>query len=319
LGQLLFVTTESVSFTCNDPGARVDLTVARISGESRERVKEALASGLITVNGRAVKASAKLRTGDLVEGTFPPLPLTEAIPEQLPITVVYTDEHLMVVDKAAGMVVHPAPGHDRGTLVNALLGLGAFTTEAGELRPGIVHRIDKDTSGLLVVTRTVQAREGLVEQFRIHSIRREYVAVALGVLTPPEGTWETLHGRNPSNRLKFSSQVRTGKTAVTHYRTVETFGTLACLLRVTLSTGRTHQVRVHCTDHGHPLLGDPLYSRRGFDPAALALGTTLGRQALHAALLGFTHPVTGEYLEFTSDLPPDMATAIEGLRDLTHG
>ncbi|MBU1535940.1 RluA family pseudouridine synthase [Myxococcota bacterium] len=303
---------------CTTSGSRVDAHVAECTGESRERVKEALIQGLLTVNGRMVKASSRVKKGDEISGTLPPLPLSEAIPEKLPLTIVYQDEHLLVVDKKAGMVVHPAPGHDRGTLVNGLLGLGVFATELGDSRPGIVHRIDKDTSGLLVVSRTVAAREGLVEQFKVHSIKRQYLAIVCGIVSPAGGTWDTLHGRNPHHRLKFSSTVKTGKRAVTRYETVETFGSLGSLLRVTLSTGRTHQVRVHCTDHGHPLIGDPLYTRRGSPPEVTALGEKLGRQALHAALLGFDHPVTGEYLEFSSRLPEDMQQTILALRELAH-
>ncbi len=295
---------------------RVDHFVARASGESRERVKESLTQGLLLVNGRPVKPSYRLRRGDTLLFTPPPPPLTAAHPEQLPVEVVYRDDHLLVVNKAAGMVVHPAPGHSSGTLVNALLGLGVFSSELGEIRPGIVHRIDKGTSGLLVVSRTPKAREGLVAQFKEHSIHRKYIALVQGIPSPRQGTYTTLHGRNPHNRLKFSSLVATGKEAITNYRVEETFSTLAALVHVTLSTGRTHQVRVHFADHRHPLIGDPLYNRRGGPAALNPLGKALGRQALHAAELGFVHPITGEELLFCAPLPEELERLYLALKEL---
>ncbi len=297
-------------------GARVDAWVAARVSESRARVQQSLEAGLCLVNGRPAKLHYKVRAGDEIDFAAPPEPLTEAVAQDLPLTVVFEDPWLVVVDKAAGMVVHPAPGHDDGTLVNALLGLGLFAGEAGDLRPGIVHRLDKDTSGLLVVARTPEAKERLQDLFARHDLTRQYLAIVQGRLSRDDGTFDTLHGRHPTARLRFSSKVAEGKRAVTRWQVERRFGEAATLVRATLHTGRTHQVRVHFHDAGHPLLGDALYKKSIPDPRVRELAAELGRQALHAAVLGFTHPFTDEALMFTSEPPADFVRALSRLAAL---
>ncbi|MBN2723516.1 MAG: RluA family pseudouridine synthase [Deltaproteobacteria bacterium] len=306
--------TEPVFFDCVGGGVRLDRYLVENVDESREKIKESIVEGLTLVNGVRVKPSYKIKKGDSISFIPVPPPLTTAIPENIPLKIVYSDESLVVVDKEAGMVVHPAPGHETGTLVNALLGMKFFRVEEGDLRPGIVHRIDMDTSGLLVVSRTDTARDYFVSLFKEHNIVREYTALVFGIMDSLEGTFSSLHGRNPGNRFMFSSLVKSGKKAVTHYRVIETYGDQASLLKVTLETGRTHQIRVHFYDNSHPLLGDKLYRRNNNFLIARSASERLGRQALHASKLGFIHPVTGEEIIFESDLPQDMAETIEFLR-----
>jgi 23S rRNA pseudouridine1911/1915/1917 synthase len=231
------------------------------------------------------------------------------------LAVLHEDAHLIVIDKPAGLVVHPAPGHPDRTLVNALLAhCPDLTGVGGELRPGIVHRLDKGTSGVMVATKDDATHAVLAARFKDKSLRREYLAV---VAPPPrelEGTFSTLYGRHPVHRKRFSSRVTRGKRAVTHYRVVERFGDLAALVRCRLETGRTHQIRVHFADAGSPILGDATYGRRGGAPLAAELASRLGRQALHAALLEFEHPSTGELLRFETAPPDDMQAVIDDLR-----
>jgi 23S rRNA pseudouridine1911/1915/1917 synthase len=232
----------------------------------------------------------------------------------MPLAIVHEDRWLVVVDKPAGLVVHPAPGHEGGTLVNALLahcrdlrGIG------GELRPGIVHRIDKDTSGLLVVAKDDATMASLAGAFKAHAVERVYDAFVVGKPPGAEGRIDTLFGRDPRERKKFSSRVRTGKRAVTNWKAIERFAG-AARIEARLETGRTHQVRVHLAALGCPLLADRTYGRPPKDPELRAIAETLGRHALHARHLGFVHPATGERLSFSSELPPDMRTALEVLR-----
>ncbi len=230
---------------------------------------------------------------------------------RLPLDVLYEDEHLIVIDKAAGMVVHPAPGHDSGTLVHALLGKLQAADETDE-RPGIVHRLDKDTSGVMVVARTPEAHETLVRMFQAHDLERRYLAIARGH-TPDAFTYDTFHARHPTDRKRFTSKTDRGKRAVTHLRTLERLHG-ASFVECRLMTGRTHQIRVHLADAGHPLLGDPVYGRSASDPRVRAVEKALGRQALHAAHLEFAHPITGERLSFTTAPPRDFEEALAALR-----
>ena len=230
------------------------------------------------------------------------------------LDVLHEDRHLIVVDKPAGLVVHPAPGHPDRTLVNALL---AHCTDlsgvGGELRPGIVHRLDKDTSGVLVATKDDATHTALAALFKEKRLLREYTAV---VAPPPargEGSFSTLFGRHPTHRKKFSSRVERGKRAVTHYRVVRRFGDAAALVTCRLETGRTHQSRVHLADAGSPVIADPVYGRRARTPVVRDLAAALGRQALHASRLEFEHPATGELLRFETPLPPDMRALVAGL------
>ena len=296
--------------------ARLDKALAEATDLSRERIKGLIAEGAVTVDGvRAASPSAKVEAGAPFTIALPaPTPL-EAEPQDIPLVVAYEDEHLIVIDKPAGMVVHPAAGNRDGTLVNALLHhcKGGLSGINGVERPGIVHRIDKDTSGLLVVAKTDSAHEGLAKQFADHSISRRYIALCAGTPKPAEGTIDARLGRSDRDRKKMAvlaPEATRGKHAITHYRTIDSWG-VASKLECRLETGRTHQVRVHCSSIGHPLLGDPQYGR---DPKALRpILQKLGfhRQALHAAELGFDHPITGERVHFKADLPRDMTELID--------
>jgi len=298
------------------PGLRLDKALADASGLSRERIKGLIGEGRVKVDGAVVR-SASARTG---EGTTfsidvpPPQPLA-AEAQDIPIDVVFEDDHLIVVNKPAGLVVHPAAGNPDGTLVNALLHhcRGQLSGINGVARPGIVHRIDKNTSGLLVVAKSDAAHEGLARQFADHSITRAYLAVCAGHPVPPMGTIAGRIGRSDANRKKMAvlpPNSARGKHAVTHYKTLKLLRDCA-LIECRLETGRTHQVRVHCASIGHPLLGDPTYGRTpaGLRPLLKQLG--FARQALHAASLGFDHPITGERVDFRAELPSDMRELID--------
>ncbi|MEE4537182.1 MAG: RluA family pseudouridine synthase, partial [Erythrobacter sp.] len=238
-------------------------------------------------------------------------------PQDIPLVVAYEDENLIVVDKPAGMVVHPAAGNPEGTLVNALLHHcgGSLSGIGGVARPGIVHRIDKDTSGLLVAAKTDAAHEGLAAQFAAHSVHRRYLAVCAGHPNPPEGTIDERLGRSDANRKKMAVLAKNssrGKRAVTHYKVIERLDAGA-LIECRLETGRTHQVRVHCASIGHPLLGDPLYGKTPKPLKPLLSKLNFARQALHAAELGFHHPILATDLRFVADMPTDMRELIDEL------
>ena len=290
-------------------GERLDKALAVASGLSRERVKALLGEGRISLDGHAAgQASLKLAAGTAFRIAVPGAVAAEAAAQDIPLVIAFEDEHLIVVDKPAGLVVHPAAGNLDGTLVNALLHhcRGQLSGIGGVARPGIVHRIDKDTSGLLVVAKSDAAHEGLARQFADHSIERAYLAVTAGHPAPPAGTIRGNIARSSTNRKKMAMVGEgRGKHAVTHYRTLKVMRD-AALVECRLETGRTHQLRVHLASIGHPLLGDPVYGRS--PPRLRPLLTSLGlsRQALHAAELGFIHPVTAEKLHFASELPADM-------------
>ncbi len=283
---------------------------------SRSRIKRLIEAGAVTVNGKLAKPSTRLNAGELIDLVVPEPTVPRAIPQQIELAVVYEDSDVIVINKAAGMVVHPAPGHPDGTLVNALLHhCGDLSGIGGELRPGIVHRIDKDTSGLLVATKNDETHAALAKQFAAHTIEREYVAVCAPPPKSASGSFRTLHGRHPKARKKFSSLVQSGKTAITHYVVEQKFADLAAVLRCRLETGRTHQIRVHFSDAGSPLLGDPLYARKRHGKLG-EMAAALGRQALHAAVLGFVHP-NGQPMHFEVELPGDLAVLISGLEEIT--
>ena len=297
-------------------GVRLDKALADASGLSRERVKALIAEGFVNVGGkRLASPSAKLEAPAPFSVEVPPAAEAEAAPEDIPLDIVFEDEHLVVVDKPAGMVVHPAAGNYSGTLVNALLHhcRGQLSGIGGVARPGIVHRIDKDTSGLLVVAKSDEAHEGLAKQFADHSIHRRYLAVCSGAPRPTSGTIDQRIGRSDADRKKMAvlpGDSKRGKTAVTHYRTLQALKG-ASLIECRLETGRTHQIRVHCASIGHPLLGDPIYGRISRDLRQLLKDIGFARQALHAAELGFLHPVTGAEVKFASPLPADMQELID--------
>jgi 23S rRNA pseudouridine1911/1915/1917 synthase len=298
-------------------GQRLDVFLSQeIADVSRSQLARQIGQAAVTVNGAPGVPSRKLHAGDVIVWEPPPVVATEIAAEAIALTIVHEDRWLVVVDKPAGLVVHPAPGHEAGTLVNALLahcqdlrGIG------GELRPGIVHRIDKDTSGLLVVAKDDATMNALGAAFKAHTIDRVYEALVAGAPPGPSGRIDTFYGRDPRERKKFSSRVRSGKRAVTNWRLLQKFPG-AARMEARLETGRTHQVRVHLAALGCPLLGDKTYGRPPRDLAVRAIADQLGRQALHARLLGFVHPATGTQMTFSSELPPDMRRALAALEAL---
>ena len=300
-------------------GARLDKALAEATGLSRARVQGLIDEGRVDVAGKtATSASMKVAADTLFRIIIAAAMPAQAAPEDIPLTIAYEDAHLIVVDKPAGMVVHPAVGNITGTLVNALLHhcRGQLSGINGVARPGIVHRIDKDTSGLLVIAKSDAAHEGLAVQFAAHTVHRRYLAVCAGHPCPSEGTIDARVGRSDSDRKKMTvlpNNSSRGKTAITHYKVLERLDE-AALIECRLETGRTHQVRVHFASISHPLLGDPAYGRtpKPLRPVLERLG--FARQALHAAELGFVHPITGENIRFGSDTPPDMAELIDQLR-----
>lgn len=289
-------------------------------GLARARVGHLIDEGRVAVNGQpASKPGQRVKPGDHLVVDVPPPARSAAEPEAIPLAVVYEDADLLVVDKPAGLVVHPAAGHAGGTLVNAILHhAGPLDDDGDRLRPGIVHRLDKDTSGLLVVTKTRHAREALAAGFKAHDIERVYTALVHGVPAGGRGRIESAIGRHPTDRKRMSSRAKQGRRAVTHYEVVRVFPGPLALLAVRLETGRTHQIRVHMSEHGHPIVGDRTYGGHRPPPAALmpAAGAALRgmtRQFLHAGVLGFVHPRTGEVMRFTSPLPPDLAQVLAAL------
>ncbi len=304
---------------------RLDKWLAEaLPGYSRSRLKALIAEGAVAVAHKVERDPArKLKAGQSVVVAVPaPVDATPRA-QAMDLTVVFEDKHLIVIDKPAGLVVHPAPGNPDSTLVNALLAHCGDTLLGigGVKRPGIVHRIDKDTSGLLVVAKTAGAHEGLAAQFKVHSIARIYDAFVWGVPRPAAGMVTGAIGRSTANRKKMAIVKRGGKAAETHYSTAAAFGAAAAHLRCRLATGRTHQIRVHLASLGHGLIGDQVYGARarnlGKMPAdTAALLKNFPRQALHAATLGFQHPATGKPLLFESPLPADLRALEAALSDL---
>jgi 23S rRNA pseudouridine1911/1915/1917 synthase len=313
-----------------EAGERLDRFLQRrFPHTSRARFQALIANGCVAVEGAAVhEARRKIKAGEHVSVRLPPAIAAEPAAEAIPLDIVYEDDALIVIDKPAGLVVHPAAGHESGTLVNALIAHcgESLSGIGGVRRPGIVHRLDKDTSGLLVVAKTDQAHRGLSEQFAAHGrdgrLERAYLAIVWGSPERRRGTVDAPIGRHGTSREKMSVVHRPGsREAVTRYELEQSFGTppYASLIRCRLETGRTHQIRVHMAHIGHPLLGDETYGK-GFKSsigklpkAAQAALKALGRQALHAAVLGFEHPVSGESMRFESDPPADLAGLIAAL------
>ena len=301
---------DKLPVSSSDIGHRLDIWLhTRIPAHSRARWQELIKSGKVRVNGAEKKTRYLLREGDVIEFEIPPPRPVELVPEDKPLDILYEDKDLLVLNKPPGLVVHPAPGHDDGTLVNALLfhchdlaGIG------GELRPGIVHRLDKDTSGLLIVAKNETAMAALAAQFKSHRVRKEYLALVWGQPVPAAGTVDTLIGRSLRDRKKMSTHTAAGRQAITHYETLHNYADVS-LLRLRIETGRTHQIRVHMTHLGHPIVGDTQYgrARKNRLPAAAS------RQMLHAERIAFEHPRTGKAMEFTAPIPGDMQALIEAL------
>jgi 23S rRNA pseudouridine1911/1915/1917 synthase len=287
-----------------DGEARLDKYVCTRHPElSRSQVQKLIVAGNITVNGRPAKPGHRLSPGDRIDITIPPTPPSALKPEAIPLKIIYEDDDLLVVDKPAGITVHPAPGHPEHTLVNAILAYFPHLADIGvSLRPGVVHRLDKDTSGVMLVAKNSAAQDYLARQFQSHSVTKAYLALVKGHLTPENGIIEADIGRDLRNRKKMAV-VAHGREARTEYRVVKYIGNYT-LLEVMPETGRTHQIRVHLAAIGFPVVGDKVYGVKS---------PYLARQFLHAARLGFKLPSTGKYVEFESTLPPDLQQALEDI------
>ncbi|MBT1072198.1 RluA family pseudouridine synthase [Pelotalea chapellei] len=301
-----------INFSNEYESMRLDLFLSReLVGETRAAIQRLILTEHILINGLPVRPSYKLKGGECISVDIPAPIAAEPLPEEISLEVIYEDSDLIVINKPAGLVIHPGPGNSSGTLVNALL---AHCTDlsgiGGELRPGIVHRLDKGTSGVLVAAKNDRTHNALSTQFSVHSIKRMYQAIVYGNPKEDTGKIEGIIGRHPIDRLRRSGAARHGKRAVTRWRVSARYGRFA-LMELRLETGRTHQIRVHLCEAGFPVVGDPLYPDGGrfnnlTDPQLRKMISKLGRQALHARVLGFIHPTSGEYMEFTSELPDDM-------------
>lgn len=292
-----------------DQGERIDKFITRQlpDNKSRTHVQQWLKAEHVMVNGKMAKSNYKLATGDQVSLHIPETVEVEIVPEDIPLNIVYEDTDMIVINKPRGLVVHPAPGHSSGTLVNALMyhckDLAGIN---GELRPGIVHRIDKDTTGLLMVAKNDTALVSLAEQLKEHKVTRKYLAIVHGNIAHEHGTIDAPIGRDPYDRKLFTVTDHHGKASITHFAVLERFMNYT-FVELKLETGRTHQIRVHMKFIGHPLVGDPAYGR--------SKGVPMKGQALHAAVLGYVHPRSGEYLEFNAPLPEDMKQLLSLIRD----
>lgn len=300
---------EIFTIETDDVNKRVDVFLnEEMEDVSRSALQKNIEKGNITVNGEKISKNYKLRLGDIVEAELPPLENIDIVPEDIPLDIMYEDDDLIVINKPQNMVVHPAPGHYTGTLVNALMfhcgdNLSGIN---GVLRPGIVHRIDKDTSGVLVIAKSDLAHKGLSEQLAEHSMKRVYNAIVYNSFSEESGTVDGNIDRSKNDRKKMAVVMQGGRNAVTHYKVIEKLGKYTWV-ELQLETGRTHQIRVHMSYIGHPLLGDPVYGPK-------KCPFNLNGQVLHAKVLGFIHPRTGEYMEFNSELPDYFSSLIERLK-----
>jgi 23S rRNA pseudouridine1911/1915/1917 synthase len=304
---------ENIRVDVSGAGKRIDTFLAGKTGITRSQIQKLIDKGDVLVNDLRVGRSYKVREGDDITLSRPEQETGRLAPEAIPVGILYEDEYVVVVNKPPGMVVYPAAGHGHGTLMNVLAHhCDKLAAVGGPLRPGVVHRLDRDTSGVMVVAVDDEAYYNLVEQFRQRTIKRKYVTLVFGNLKMDTGEIALRIGRSESDRKKMSTRVRRGKEAVTRWKVLERFGG-ATLMEVRLGTGRTHQIRVHFSSIGHPVLGDRTYGRK----TELMVGKkriAFPRQMLHAEMLGFVHPVSGEYMEFSSPLPEDMKTVIKELK-----
>jgi 23S rRNA pseudouridine1911/1915/1917 synthase len=319
MSRAISTTASEFIVTSGESPKRLDVFLANREPDlSRSALQRLIAEGRIRINDQAVKPSQKIKPGDRITLEIPrPEPL-EIKPEPIPLEILYEDDSLLVLNKQAGLVVHPAPGHWSGTLVNALLHHfdrpgGSLSTIGGKERPGLVHRLDKETSGVMVVAKTDQAHRSLAAQFKLHSITRVYEALAWGHIKKSEGVIELAIGRDVKERKKFSARTAKPKSSATVYKVIQRLGKQATLVELFPKTGRTHQIRVHLAALGHPVLGDPTYGGRKVKALDLV---TIPRVMLHARTLGFAHPSTGLPLTFTAPRPPDIEAVI---RTLTGG
>ncbi len=296
-----------------DSDKRLDVWLtATLIEFSRSYVEKLIADEKVTVNGRKVKSSYRLKAGDEIRVNVPEPKLLEVKAEEIDLDIIHEDDDIIVINKPRGMVVHPAAGNYTGTLVNALLShcSGALSDINGVIRPGIVHRIDKDTSGVLVVAKNNRAHTLLSEMLKEHEVNRIYIAVAEGIITEERGTVDAPIGRHPVDRKKMAVNTRNGRKAVTHFKVLERFEKTT-LLELRLETGRTHQIRVHMSYIGHPLVGDCVYGRK-------KQVYELEGQALHANTLGFMHPGTGEFVQYTAEPPEEFTTLVHSLRGIAR-
>ena len=300
------------TYISESSGQRLDVFIAEAGEMTRSAAQKLIENGCVQVNGRPVSKNTKLKAGDAVSAEIPEAVPYEAVAQDIPIDVVYEDEHLLVVNKPKGMVVHPAAGNPDGTLVNALMHHCGDSLSGinGVLRPGIVHRIDKDTSGLLVVAKTNEAHLVLAEAVKEHNFTRIYEAVVYGNIKEENGTIDLPIARHPVDRKRMAvatANVKSARNAVTHYEVLERYQGFT-RVQLKLQTGRTHQIRVHMSYRGHPVAGDPVYGPK-------KVITSLGGQCLHAGVLGFIHPITGEYMEFRAPLPEYFTSFIKSLEE----
>ncbi|MBN2653877.1 MAG: RluA family pseudouridine synthase [Nitrospirae bacterium] len=298
-----------------DAGKRLDVFVADRASLTRSRVQKLIEEGLITVNGLSAASSRRMAADDQISIQLPHEQEMQLVPEDIPLKILFKDDYLAVVDKPAGMVVYPSAGHNSGTLLNALLyQSGKLANIGGPVRNGVVHRLDKDTTGVMVVALDDAAYHGLVEQFKERTISRKYVALVYGSFKEDSGEISLGIGRSSADRKKMSTKAKIKKAAVTSWRELKRYG-IATLIEAKLATGRTHQIRVHFADIGHSVLGDDTYGNKKVINVHKHR-IEFPRQMLHAKKLGFTHPVTGKYMEFRSSLPEDMQKCIEMLEKL---
>jgi len=304
---------ETLEFVCDEAsaGTRLDVFLSEQADVTRSAAQKLIESGDVTVSGKTASKNYKLKKGDEIVFMLPEPVDLEAVPENIPLDIVFEDSELIIVNKPQGMVVHPAAGHGTGTLVNALLyhAQGRLSAINGVIRPGIVHRIDKDTSGILAIAKTNEAHLSLSEQISEKTVKREYICVCDGIIKTKKGIIDAPIGRDPSNRLKMAVTPTNSKKAITHFEVLEYFEK-ATLVKCVLETGRTHQIRVHMKYIGHPVMGDPLYASS--DPLKL------GGQALHARVIGFVHPKSGEYMEFSKEPPEKFLSLLDDLRMKTE-
>jgi 23S rRNA pseudouridine1911/1915/1917 synthase len=314
--------TGAFTFTVEkaDHGKRLDLFLTEhLPAQSRSQIQRYIRDGYILLNAAQAKGGTKVREGDRISGQIPTPKASEILPEELPITFIYQDEHIMVVDKPAGMAVHPAGRVTSGTLVNALLfHVRDLQGVGGVLRPGIVHRLDKGTSGVMVVAKNDKAHEALVRQFKGREVKKIYLALVYARVEGEAGVISSPMGRHPTDRKRFSLRTQQPKEALTQWQVKERFAGIT-YVQISPKTGRTHQIRVHMSSIGHPLVGDPLYTKKRWLDQIENLYLkerikALGRQALHASHIAFRHPATGEPMEFTAPMPADMEEILEALR-----
>ena len=304
---------QQISVQVQEAGERLDTFLAGKSGITRSQIQKLIEQGEALVNEKSLPRNYRIKPDDVISIHVAEKSSEGLMPQPIPVTMLYKDEHLVVVNKPPGMVVYPAAGHDSGTLMNALVfHCVRLAAPGGPLRPGVVHRLDKDTSGVMVVALSDKAYYHLIEQFRQRTINRKYIALVYGHFKEDTGEISLKIGRSESDRKKMSTQVRRGKEAVTRWKVVRRFGQVT-LIEAKLGTGRTHQIRVHFSSIGHPVLGDVTYGKKVEVEIKSKQKIRFPRQMLHAEMLGFTHPATGEYLEFSSPVPEDMREKIEEL------